>query len=197
MKFNHLPVIPLRITSHYGIRSTGIRGSTTNHKGVDLGRDRTRSETSLFLVKDGRCTMNGWNDYRGWYVEFDIGQGYTVLYQHLKSKSPCRIAKMYESGSIIGIMGNSSDKSKLNIVTHLHFEIHLNGIPKNPEPFLYDLEAYELITQTKVLVNGQEKTVNRILKDGENYIRLRDIEDVLKVADVEYDFLKNLPKVVD
>ena len=103
---------------------------------------------------------------------------------------------MYESGSIIGIMGNSSDKSKLDIVTHLHFELH-KGFPINPEPYLYDLEKYEMVTQTKILVNGQEKTINRILKDGENYVRLRDIEDVLKVADVEYDFLRQIPKVVD
>ena len=38
IQFNHLPVdAPLRITSNFGPRNTGISGASTNHKGVDLG----------------------------------------------------------------------------------------------------------------------------------------------------------------
>ena len=51
----------------------------------------------------------------------------------------------------------------------------------------------EMITTTKVLVNGEVKEVKRIMKDGENYIRLRDFEDVLGVCDVDYDAERKLP----
>ena len=52
-----------------------------------------------------------------------------------------------------------------------------------------------VITTTKILVNGEEKTVRRVMVDDENYIRLRDMEDVLGIVDVEYDAEKNLPIV--
>ena len=51
----------------------------------------------------------------------------------------------------------------------------------------------EMITTTKVLSNGEIKEVRRIMKDGENYIRLRDLEDVLGICDVDYDAEKKMP----
>ena len=37
----------------------------------------------------------------------------------------------------------------------------------------------EVVEQAKLIVNGKEYTVERILKDGTNYIKIRDIADVL------------------
>ena len=37
----------------------------------------------------------------------------------------------------------------------------------------------EVAEQAKLIVNGKEYTVERILKDGTNYIKIRDIADVL------------------
>lgn len=37
----------------------------------------------------------------------------------------------------------------------------------------------EVVEQAKLIVNGEEHTVARILKDGTNYIKIRDIADVL------------------
>lgn len=37
----------------------------------------------------------------------------------------------------------------------------------------------EMVEQAKLIVNGKEYTVERILKDGTNYIKIRDIADVL------------------
>ena len=36
-----------------------------------------------------------------------------------------------------------------------------------------------MVEQAKLIVNGKEYTVERILKDGTNYIKIRDIADVL------------------
>lgn len=60
-----------------------------------------------------------------------------------------------------------------------------------------DWEGDEMITKTKIKVDGKIKEVRRILKNGENYIRLRDFEDVLGVVDVEYDPKEKMPMVVD
>lgn len=40
-------------------------------------------------------------------------------------------------------------------------------------------EVDEVVEQAKLIVNGKEYTVERILKDGTNYIKIRDIADVL------------------
>lgn len=51
------------------------------------------------------------------------------------------------------------------------------------------------ITKTKVLVNGKIIEVKRVMVNNENYIRLRDMDDVLGICKVDYDKEKNLPIV--
>lgn len=58
-----------------------------------------------------------------------------------------------------------------------------------------DKEYTVKITSTKVLVNGIEKSVNRVMVNNENYIRLRDFDDVLGVCKIDYDSKKKLPIV--
>lgn len=52
-----------------------------------------------------------------------------------------------------------------------------------------------LITTTKIIVNGVTKTVRRVMVENENYIRLRDFDEVLGVCKVDYDSKQNLPVV--
>lgn len=56
--FNSLPVIPLRVTSPFGKRDTGIKNATTYHKGVDLGRNKSLNETPILAVADGTVIKN-------------------------------------------------------------------------------------------------------------------------------------------
>lgn len=55
-----------------------------------------------------------------------------------------------------------------------------------------DKEAAEVVTKAKVLVNGTEVEIERILKDGTNYIKLRDFDDKMGILDVDYDADKNM-----
>ena len=75
-------------------------------------------------------------------------------------------------------------------------KLYGNGLLIMPKIEKEDHSAMKsVITTTKVLVNGEEKTVKRVMVDDENFIRLRDMEDVLGIVDVEYDAEKNLPIV--
>lgn len=38
------------------------------------------------------------------------------------------------------------------------------------------------VTETVISINGEDKKVRRILKDGENYIRLRDLESIINIS---------------
>jgi len=60
-----------------------------------------------------------------------------------------------------------------------------------------DWEANEVVTTTKIKVDGRILEVRRILKNGENYIRLRDFDEVLGICKVDYDAKAKLPIVKD
>lgn len=51
------------------------------------------------------------------------------------------------------------------------------------------------INKTKVLVDGKIIEVKRVMVNNENYIRLRDMDDVLGICKVDYDKKQNLPIV--
>lgn len=53
------------------------------------------------------------------------------------------------------------------------------------------LEEEEVVKKIKIEVNGKEKVVDAINKDGHNFVKLRDLED--EHIDVDYNAQKNLP----
>lgn len=147
MIFNYLPIQNYRITSKFGKRNTGIKGASTNHKGIDLV-----GSPALYAVKDGVVVKNYWNNVRGWVVVINIGKDYEVLYQHLKSQSPLKINQEVSYGQVIGVMGNSS--KTLKIAPHLHFEVHYKGTPIDPEPYIQHVEVEMTETEVRELVSS-------------------------------------------
>lgn len=161
IEFNHLPVIPLRITSKFGKRNTGISGASTNHKGIDLGRDWTRTETTVHSVKKGIVVKNYWNDYRGWVIVIQH-DGFQTLYQHLKAQSPLKVGTEVYAGQEIGVMGNTSNPAKLSISMHLHFELLINDTPIDPEPYLLNIKEEVDMTEKEV-TNLVKNLINEIV----------------------------------
>lgn len=141
--FNSLPVAgPLRITSDFGPRNTGISGASTYHKGVDLGRDVNKADTPILAVAAGKIDGNYWNDYRGWVITINHGD-FRTLYQHLKVKSALLEGTVVEAGQQIGLMGDSTNPKKLKVAEHLHFELLINDAPVDPEPYLKNIKPEE------------------------------------------------------
>ncbi len=147
--FNSLPVTPLRITSRFGLRNTGISGASTYHKGIDLGRDFSKTDTPVCSVADGVIEKNTWNDVRGWLVVVNHGAFHT-LYQHLKLKSPLSIGKHVTAGQQIGLMG-ASTKTIKGMAMHLHMELLIEGASVDPEPYLKNIvKKVEDLTESEV-----------------------------------------------
>lgn len=147
IQFNSLPVTPLRITSKFGKRNTGIAGASTDHKGIDLGADKSKYKTAtdggpVMAVMDGTITTSSFNKSRGWVVIIshakEAGKTVETLYQHLKEKGE-PVGKIVKAGDKIGTMGNTGVGAQL----HLHFELRLGGTPINPELFLYETKIQE------------------------------------------------------
>jgi len=130
-----LPVnAPLRITSPFGPRRTNIKGASTYHRGVDIGRDFSQNDTKILAACDGTVISNYWNDTRGWVVIISHG-GYKTLYQHLEKRSSLSIGIKVKAGDELGIMG-ASTKTIRNMTVHLHFELIVNGVSIDPETYL-------------------------------------------------------------
>ncbi|MHC1722429.1 MAG: M23 family metallopeptidase [Aminipila sp.] len=171
--FNHLPVSPLRVTSKFGPRNTGIKGASTYHKGIDLGRDFSKAETPILCVADGAVFNNYWNDYKGWVVIIDHGN-FKTLYQHLKFKSPLAKGEKVKAGRQIGIMG-ASTKNIRNMAMHLHMELIVNGKQIDPLPYLQNIsykrdeeEEEEMKRYNKVeeLPKGLQKETQELINSG-------------------------------
>ena len=54
-----------------------------------------------------------------------------------------------------------------------------------------------LLGKVPVEVDGRMETVRTINYGGENWFRLRDYNDILKIAEVDYDELRKLPIIRD
>ena len=174
-----LPVEPMRVTSPFGQRDTGIEGASTFHKGIDIGRDFTLPYTYIKAVARGIVTANYWNDYRGWVVTIKHDNTFTSLYQHLRDKCSLAVGAEVEAGEVIGIMGNTSNRNVLKIATHLHFELRKNGVPIDPMPYLGgdDLTKEETLALIKEVLEGKETKASSYAKEAWNGATNKGITD--------------------
>lgn len=195
IQFNSLPVIPLRITSKFGPRNTGIKGASTYHKGIDLGRNKALAETQICAVADGVVASNYWNKYRGWVIIIQHN-GFLTLYQHLKAQSVLKVGITVKSGQQLGIMGNSSDKSVLSVAVHLHMELIVGGKQVDPEPYLKNIKEDEEVEvkPIKIEINGAPAQIPSINYLGREYMQVRALADADKgdKLEVKYDAERNV-----
>jgi len=110
-------------TQHYG------RG----HFGVDL---QHKGGSTIFATEAGTVIRAdyGWNGGYGNVVEIDHGNGIVTLYAHNKElyvKKGDQVAR----GEAVAFMGNTGRVHGPTGI-HLHLEVIVNGVKKNPVPYL-------------------------------------------------------------
>lgn len=118
-----------RITSPMGSRNTGIRGASTNHKGVDIGG--VGYNTTVVATKAGVVITSKYSSSYGNYVVISHGKGNTTLYAHMSSRSVSEGDKVAQ-GQAIGVTGCTGISSG----PHLHYEITEGGVRVNPLNYL-------------------------------------------------------------
>jgi murein DD-endopeptidase MepM/ murein hydrolase activator NlpD len=113
------------------------------HKGVDL---TAKTGTEIYATGNGvvvraESSLGGF----GKVVVIDHGYGYKTLYAHL-SKIKVTERQVIKRGEVIGLVGNTG----FSFGSHLHYEVHKNGVPINPiNFFLSDVtpEEYKKIIE--------------------------------------------------
>lgn len=114
-----LPVHDYTLSSRYGMRW----GSP--HRGLDLAG--LAEGTPYMAVRGGTVVQAGWNGGYGNSIIVNHGDGLQTLYGH-SSRVLVRVGDRVQAGDVIGLLGNTG----YSFGTHLHLEIHVNGVAHDP-----------------------------------------------------------------
>lgn len=114
------------ITSGFGPRWGTV------HKGIDISRSGIYG-AQIVAADSGKVIQAGYGNYGTGYggygnvVAIDHGGGYSTLYGHM-SRVAVSKGQQVKKGQTIGYVGSSGEATG----PHLHFEIRVNGVAKNP-----------------------------------------------------------------
>lgn len=115
-----------RVTSNFGWRVHPILKTRRLHTGVDIG-----APSGSAIVAAGKGTVVS-AAYRGGYgntIIIDHGNGVKTLYAHqLSGGMRVHAGQKVSKGQRIGTVGSTG----FSTGPHLHFEVRVNGTPKNP-----------------------------------------------------------------
>lgn len=117
-----------RISSGYGMRSIPYGSGYQFHTGVDIIGSRG---SPVWATADGKVTFSGYRGSLGNLLIIDHGYGYETYYAHLQGFA-VKKGDEVERGETIGYMGASGRTTGV----HLHYEVHNEGSPVNPDRYL-------------------------------------------------------------
>jgi murein DD-endopeptidase MepM/ murein hydrolase activator NlpD len=120
------------ISSSFGWRDSPISGEREFHEGLDIG---VWYDTPVVATAKGEVTFVGWKTGYGKTVDIDHGFGYTTRYAHL-NKIKVDKGEIVSRGQIVALSGNTGRSTG----PHLHYEVRVNNIPKNPQEFIGGIE---------------------------------------------------------
>ena len=116
------PLSSNKITSPYGTRSRGF------HSGIDLA---AKTGTSVYAVAGGTVELASWYYGYGNCIVINHGNGVKTRYAHL-SAYKVSVGATVSRGQLIALSGNTGNSTG----PHLHFEVIVNGVTKNPVNYL-------------------------------------------------------------
>ena len=118
------------ISSGFGYRISPFTGKREFHKGMDIAN---RKGTEIVATADGVVTFVGTKGLFGTLMVIDHGHGVTTRYAHL-DKALIKTGDTVSRGKTIALMGNTGRSTG----PHLHYEVRLNGVPVNPEKYIFN-----------------------------------------------------------
>jgi murein DD-endopeptidase MepM/ murein hydrolase activator NlpD len=121
----------------FGMRFHPILHIERMHDGIDF----VASEgTPVYATGDGTIEFVGYRGGFGLAVEIDHGFGYETIYAHL-SESEVKEGQKVVRGEMIAKIGDTG----LSTGSHLHYEVHHDGVILNPADFFFgNLGFFEL-----------------------------------------------------
>lgn len=134
-----LPLRDYNFTSPYGMRWNKL------HAGIDLAAPEG---TPYQAVHAGKVVKAGWFGGYGYCVIVQHPDGSESVYAH-SSKLLVREGQEVKAGDDLGLVGNTGH----SYGSHLHLELHVNGEPKDPIPYLRS-KGVDIKLQVEAIYGG-------------------------------------------
>ena len=133
--FLRSPVRFRRISSRFGLRRHPILGTMRRHQGTDYAAN---AGTPIRAIGDGLVIRAGWHNGYGNVIDIRHGNGYVSRYAHMKGFAKgVRTGVRVTREQTIGYVGSTG----LSTAPHLHFEVHVKGVQRNPASVLANVSA--------------------------------------------------------
>lgn len=123
-----LPVNVTYDSSGFGMRIDPFTGKWAMHEGIDFVAN---TGTPINAAAGGVVVVAEWNHDFGNMVEIDHGNGLSTLYAHA-SRIYVHVGDVVRRGQHIADVGATGHATG----PHLHFEVHVKGVPQDPAKFL-------------------------------------------------------------
>lgn len=122
------------LSSLFGGRVHPITGKKHNHTGIDLPAPKG---TKIYASKSGVVVTSTYNRSYGNYVVVSHSDGTSTLYAHM-SKRNATEGQTVKQGAVIGYVGTTGSSTG----NHLHFEVRVSGVRKDPVNYFKDKTLY-------------------------------------------------------
>ncbi len=116
------------LSSYFGKRQSPFTGHRVMHEGIDFAAN---IGTPVKVTADGIVSRVEYSPTYGRSVMVDHGYGYQTFYAH-NSRVLVKQGQRVKRGDKIAQVGNTGQSTG----SHLHYEVHLNGVPIDPRPLL-------------------------------------------------------------
>lgn len=119
------PMSNFTVTNYFGRRGAFQRF----HTGIDLAAP---VGTPVYAARAGQVSIAGWSRFGyGLHVIIDHGESHETLYAHM-SRIVVRPGQWVDRGELIGYVGSTGWSTG----PHLHFELRVGGVVRNPMAYL-------------------------------------------------------------
>jgi murein DD-endopeptidase MepM/ murein hydrolase activator NlpD len=122
------PVDSYTLMSGFGPRIDPFNGQTGMHYGLDMSAP---IKTPIMATAPGIVVFAGWKSKYGRLVEIDHGHGIHTRYAHLH-KFMVRRGQRVQFREVIALLGTTGRSTG----PHVHYEVLVNGEPRDPARFL-------------------------------------------------------------
>ncbi|WP_329107315.1 M23 family metallopeptidase [Micromonospora sp. NBC_01699] len=134
-----LPLRGYNFTSPYGMRWGKL------HTGVDLA---AAEGTPYHAIHGGKVVSAGWYGGYGLCVIVQHPDGTEAIYGHA-SKVLVKVGQEVKAGDELGLVGMTGH----SYGSHLHLEVHVDGVPRDPIPYLRD-KGVDIQTEVEAIYAG-------------------------------------------
>ena len=128
--FLRAPLEFRRISSVFGLRRHPLLGTMRKHAGTDYA---AASGTPVRAIGEGLVVRAGWGGGYGNVLEIRHRNGYVTRYGHLRGFARAtRVGARVGIGQTVAYVGSTG----LSSGPHLHFEVLVNGVQRDPRSAL-------------------------------------------------------------